>query len=111
MKITDKQLGNLINENLLEYEYNTSITNSNLEKVVMYIDCENHLVDVWLNRCGIFEIDIWVGEEKVNLTDLQVSQLYDRFQVYFASKEASDADSYFNRERAEEAEDYVKYYK
>jgi len=110
MKISDENLHLLLDDNILDFTYNTSITSSILEKVSMYIDEESHSVDAGINREGVFEVEIWVGEEKVNLTEVQFNNLHDKFQVFFASQEAENASDYFTKEREADLIDYAKYY-
>ena len=108
MRIKDEQLKELLDDNHLEFTYGSS-TGGTLTEVSMYIENDNHLVDIVFSRYGLIEETIVLGEDNyVNLNKAQLNFIYEMFENFFKARQRQDNDDdYESRVRQD---DYNSYY-
>ncbi len=91
MKIKSNLLKQLLDTNLIEYNYNQQIANRMLQSISLYIDNPKHLVEITFDKDNLLETNIWINEnDEITLSEPQLNFLYEFFETLFKERERED---------------------
>ncbi len=91
MKIKNNHLKQLLDTNLIEYNYNEQIANRMLQSVSLHICNAKHLVEITFDKDNLLETNIWLNEnDEITLSEPQLNFLYEFFETLFAERESDD---------------------
>lgn len=94
MKITNNQLDQFLDDSLLNYDYE----DSSLRTVSLYSYEKNgNLVDIFYNSLQEFEVSIWIGEDKIDLSEDQLDDVYKKMELAFNVQVADDREWYYSQ--------------
>ena len=92
MKIKNNHLKQLLDTNLIEYNYNQQIANRMLQSVSLYICNSKHLVEITFDKDNLLETNIWLNEnDEITLSEPQLNYIYDFFETLFREREFEDS--------------------
>ena len=92
MKIKNNHLKQLLDTNLIEYNYNQQIANRMLQSISLYICNANHLVEITFDKDNLLETNIWINEnDEITLSEPQLDFLYEFFETLFKEREREDS--------------------